>query len=95
MSIFNADRKNDDGATLLQAAIAETAIEFREELAEDEEAVLAMFMPIEDDSCVSMTVEEVDELGSLVAERSEPREASVTPPSPPPNHFGVSVTRGH
>ena len=55
MSIFNADRKNDDGATLLQAAIAETAIEFREELAEDEEAVLAMFMPIEDDSCVSMT----------------------------------------
>lgn len=92
MSIFNADRKNDDVATLLQAAIAETAIEFREELAEDEEAVLAMFMPIEDDSCVSMTVEEVDELGSLVAERSEPREASVTPP---PNHFGVSVTRGH
>eukprot|EP00729_Bicosta_minor_P001050 gene1050-25327_t len=60
-----------------EAAIAETAIEFREELAEDEEAVLAMFMPIEDDSCVSMTVEEVDELGSLVAERSEPREASL------------------
>ena len=60
-----------------EATIAETAIEFREELAADEEAVLALFVPIEDDSSVSMAVEEVDELGRMVAERSAPREAII------------------